>query len=87
MRQSELETELRKLLEATLSMKPASSRKTPAPGKQPLPQPLSPESKATLLLEIAQVIYTHCPTLYVQYKYTHSCRYTVTIYCMIVGVC
>ena len=48
-----LEPELRKLLEATLTVKPG--RKTPGSSKLPPRSPLSPESKAALLLEIAQV--------------------------------
>ena len=50
----ELESELRRLLEAMLVVK-ETSRKTPGPNKS---LPLSPESKATLLLEIAQVPYS-----------------------------
>ena len=49
---AELEAELRKLLESTLTMGPG--RKTPAASTLP-PPTLSPETKAALLLEIAQV--------------------------------
>ena len=59
-----MESELRKLVEAVTNNK-IPVRKTPAPSKTP-PQTSSPESKAAILLEIAQV---HSPPLS---EHTHS---------------
>jgi hypothetical protein len=53
-RQGELEPEIKNLLDATLSVKP-TSKKTQSSSKLPQSPPLSPVSKAALLLEIAQV--------------------------------
>ena len=54
-RQGDVESELRKLVESTLEIS-STSRKTPGSSKHPPPPPpLSLESKAALLLEIAQV--------------------------------
>ena len=52
----EPETELRKLVEA-VTVEKAPARKTPAQSGKVTPQPHSPEVKAGVLLEIAQVYY------------------------------